>query len=229
MLPQHPSPQQDPREQKRYYLEDTTFRRVVTWTLRALFWLIADLKVVGAQNLPEHGPVVLVANHLTNFDVFPIQFAIPRLIFFMAKAELHTNKLLDAALRKLGSFPVYRGEHDEWAMAHARQVLEHNQVLGMFPEGKRSLGKGLRPAKSGAARLSLAAKSPVVPLAVEGTQRIFHRFPRRGRVVIRLGEPIYPDGSLSPLELTDQVMFVIANLLPVELRGVYANRPVGLE
>ena len=128
-----PVTNQDPRHQKHYYFENTPTRRIVTAILRGLFWLFSDLRVRGAENLPARGPVILVANHLTNFDVFPIQFAVPRLIFYMAKAELHENKLMDAILRRLGSFPVHRGEHDEWAIHHALQVLELDQVLGMFP------------------------------------------------------------------------------------------------
>jgi len=219
---------QDPRDQKRYYFEGSTFRRVVTAILRALFWLFSDMRVMGVENLPTQGPVVLAANHLTNFDAFPMQFAIPRLIFYMAKAELHENYLMDAMLRRLGTFPVYRGEHDDWAMRHAYQVLEQGQVLGMFPEGTRSKGKGLKAAKSGVARLAIAADCPIVPMTVEGTQRMFKRFPRRNLVTIRIGTPISPDEDTSPLELIDRVMFAMAAMLPVALRGVYAQKPEGL-
>jgi len=219
---------QDPRLQKRYYIENTPTRRIVTAILRGIFWLFSDLRVRGLENLPAQGPVILVANHLTNFDVFPIQFVLPRLIFYMAKAELHENKLMDAILRRLGSFPVYRGEHDDWAIHHALQVLEQGQMLGMFPEGKRSKGKGLRAAKSGVARLAITANCPVIPLAVNGTQRLFKRFPRRNLVTIHIGALIYPDEDVSPLEFTDQVMFALAAMLPLELRGVYAQKPEGL-
>jgi len=219
---------QDPRLQKRYYIENTPTRRIVTAILRGIFWLFSDLRVRGLENLPAQGPVILVANHLTNFDVFPIQFVLPRLIFYMAKAELHENKLMDAILRRLGSFPVYRGEHDDWAIHHALQVLEQGQMLGMFPEGKRSKGKGLRAVKSGVARLAITANCPVIPLAVNGTQRLFKRFPRRNLVTIHIGALIYPDEDVSPLEFTDQVMFALAAMLPLELRGVYAQKPEGL-
>ena len=218
----------DPRHRRRYYIENTPTRRIVTAILRGLFWLFSDLRVNGVENLPPQGAVILVANHLTNFDVFPMQFVLPRLIFYMAKAELHQNKIMDAILRRLGAFPVYRGEHDEWAIHHALQVLEQGQVLGMFPESKRSGGKGLRAAKTGAARLAITANCPVLPLAVNGTQRMFKRFPRRNLVTIHIGAPISPDEDTSPLEFTDQVMFALAAILPPELRGVYAQKPEGL-
>jgi 1-acyl-sn-glycerol-3-phosphate acyltransferase len=218
----------DPRNQKRYYIKNTTTRRIVTAILRGLFWLFSDLRVYGVENLPPEGAVILVANHLTNFDVFPMQFVLPRLIFYMAKAELHQNKIMDAILRRLGAFPVYRGERDEWAFHHALQVLEQGQVLGMFPEGKRSGGMGLRAAKTGAARLAMAANCPVLPLAVNGTQRMLKRFSRRNLVTIHIGTPISPDEDTSPLEFTDRLMFALAAMLPPELRGVYAHKPEGL-
>jgi 1-acyl-sn-glycerol-3-phosphate acyltransferase len=127
----------------------------------------------------------------------------------------------------LGSFPVERGTHDEWAINHALKVLEHGQVLGIFPEGKRNKGLGLRPAKTGAARLALAANCPIVPLAVDGTQRLFHRFPRRTRVRATLGDPVYPQANETALALTDRMMFTLAGLLPPKQRGVYAQHPPG--
>jgi 1-acyl-sn-glycerol-3-phosphate acyltransferase len=154
-----------------------------------------------------------------------MQFVLPRLIFFMGKAELFTNPLLDPIFRRLGGFPVQRGERDEWAFEHALKVLQHGQLLGIFPEGKRSLGHGLRAAKTGAARFALLSGAPIVPVAVVGTNQMFKRFPRRTRITIKVGAPIFPTKDDSPLELTDKIMFALADLLPPRLRGVYAQRP----
>jgi len=227
MLVEIPPELPDPRDRLTYYFDYTPFRRVLTSTVQALFHLIAVIEARGVENLPKEGPVVLAANHVTNFDVFPMQFSLPRPIFFMAKAELHRNPILDVALRHLGSFPVERGARDEWALRHAEKVLEHGQMLGIFPEGKRNKGRGLRPAKTGAARLALAVNCPIVPLAVEGTQRMFQRFPRRTLVHITVGEPIFPEHGDTALSLTDRVMFALAELLPLEQRGVYAQHPLG--
>ena len=118
-----------------------------------------------------------------------MQMQIQRPLFFMAKAELHRNPIMDAALRSLGAFPVYRGERDEWAIRHAHKVLEHGQVLALFPEGTRSKGKGLRSGKTGAARMALQMNCPIVPLGVIGTHRMFKRFPRRSPIQMRHGRP----------------------------------------
>ena len=217
----------DPRDRRKYYFHEPLFRRVATPLARALFQLVATLHVSGVENLPDEGAVVLAANHMTNFDVFPMQFALPRPIFFMAKAELHRNPGLDVILRQLGSFPVERGARDEWALRQAQKVLEHGQVLGIFPEGKRNKGLGLHPAKTGAARLALTVACPILPLAVDGTQRLFRRFPRRTRVRITVGSPLHALPGETALALTDRLMFALAEMLPPRQRGVYARRPDG--
>lgn len=229
MTLEHQIDDSDPRLSKRYYFEDTGLRRFTTAALTALFGGLAVIHARGLEMLPLSGPVILAANHLTNFDVFPMQIVLPRLIFYMGKAELFKNPLLDAYLRRLGAFPVQRGAKDDWALQHARKVLEHGQVLGMFPEGTRSKGRGLRTAKTGIARLSQATGAPIVPLAITGTHRMFRRFPRRTRVTITLGDPIFPQPEDTALGLTDQAMFALAALLPPKLRGVYAQHPAGFD
>jgi len=217
----------DPRDRKHYFLKNTTTRQILTASARFGFFLSAKIETSGVENMPVSGPVVLAANHLTHYDVFPIQFVLPRLIFFMGKAELFTNPLIDVVFRRLGGFPVRRGENDEWAARYALHVLEKGQVLGIFPEGKRSRGHGLHTAKTGAARFALAAKAPIIPVGVEGTDEMFKYFPRRTLVRVRFGSPIYPLPEEPPIELTDRMMFAMADLLPRRLRGVYAQRPPG--
>jgi len=187
------------------------------------------LDVRGLEHLPLDGAVVLVANHVTNFDVFPMQISLPRPIFYMGKAELFKVGIVDAVFRRMGAFPVYRGEKDQWAMRHAARVLEHGQVLGMFPEGTRSKGKGLGVAKTGAARLAIDANCPIVPMALVGSDRFFSQLPRPNTVTVSLLPPILPTPDDTPLSLTDRVMFSLASALPVDMRGVYSELPKGFK
>jgi len=217
-------PQFDPRDQKTYYFHETAVRRMITTAVRSAFPAIGIRTYEGVENLPLSGPVVLAANHLTNYDVFPIQLALPRPVFFMGKEELFRNPGLDWVLRQLGGFPVLRGAQDEWAIRHAHRVLERGLVLGIFPEGKRSKGRGLQTAKTGAARLALSVNCPVVPLAIHGPQYMFRHFPRRTPVHIQLGKPVFPQAQDTSTTLTERIMFALAELLPPEARGVYAHR-----
>ena len=216
----------DPRDRKKYYLEDTSARRLVLWLVRNLFNTAMVMKVEGVENFPLDGSVIIAANHVTNFDVFPMQFAVPRVICFMGKAELF-NTVLDPLLRVLCAFPVYRGEKDEWALRHARKVLDHGQTLGMFPEGKRSNGKGLGVAKTGTARMAIEMNCPIIPMTVIGTDKFFKQFPHRSAVTVKLLPPILPNPNDTPLSLTDRLMFTLASGLPETMRGVYAEVPKG--
>ena len=217
----------DPRDRQTFYFHATPFRRAAVAILNFAFKLVMIRSVEGLENLPEQGPAVVAANHVSNFDVFPMQFSLPRPIFFMGKAEIFKLPLLSAAFRNLGAFPVYRGEKDQWALGHAAKVLAHGQVLGMFPEGTRSKGGGLRVAKTGAARLALDARCPLVPMGLIGTDRVLKSFPRRARVRVVLLPALIPEAGETALALTDRLMFSLAAALPGEMRGVYAQLPAG--
>jgi 1-acyl-sn-glycerol-3-phosphate acyltransferase len=188
-----------------------------------------EMSVEGLAHFPAKGPVILAANHVTTFDVFPMQFALPRPIFFMGKAELFRNPLMDLILRNLSGFPVNRGEKDQWAMRHAAKVLAYGQTLGMFPEGTRSRGKGLKVAKTGSARLAIEANCPIVPMAIVGSDQFFKRFPHHARVQITLLPPLLPRPGENPLALADRLMFTLAQGLPEDMRGVYAEVPEGFK
>jgi len=225
----HSTPVPDPRYRRKLIFADTAARRALVSFGRFLFTFFMELDVSGLEHLPAQGAVILAANHVTNFDVFPVQFALPRPIFFMAKANLFKFLPMDLLLRNLGAFPVNRGEKDAWAMRHAAQVLNHGQALGMFPEGTRSTGRGLAVAKTGTARLALEANCPILPVAITGSDQFFKRFARRARVRVVILPPLFPEPGENPLALTDRLMFTLAQGLPVEMRGVYADLPEGFE
>jgi 1-acyl-sn-glycerol-3-phosphate acyltransferase len=188
-----------------------------------------QMEVSGLEHLPHTGAVVVAANHLVNFDVFPVQLALPRMVFYMGKAELFKVGAVHALFRHLGAFPVYRGEHDAWAIDHAREILAAGQIVAMFPEGTRSRGKGLALAKPGAARLAIEMGCPLVAVSVDGIQNLFKTFPRRTRVRVVVAPALVPTPADNPLSLTDTLMFTMAKNLPEELRGVYAEVPRGFQ
>lgn len=217
----------DPRNRKSFAFQATHFRKFLIAALRLAFRLAMKMKVDGLEHLPLDGPAVIACNHVSNYDVFPMQLCLPRPIFFMAKAELFKFPLMDVALRNLGAFPVYRGEKDDWAMRHARKVLNYRQILGMFPEGTRNRGRGLGLAKTGTARLAIDTGSPIVPMVVTGSDAFFKHFPYRANVTVKLLPPLQPAPGETPLSLTDRLMFNMAAALPEDLRGVYAEIPKG--
>jgi 1-acyl-sn-glycerol-3-phosphate acyltransferase len=148
------------------------------------------LRVRGRENVPERG-FVLAANHTSNFDPWPlgIPFLPDRQLRFMAKAELF-NPVLAPILRAGGAFKVRRGEGDVEAMRTAVDLVREGEIVVMFPEGTRQT-KGLvkrhtaRP-HTGAARIALTANAPLVPAAIDGTDRLL----RLGPLRVAYGPPI---------------------------------------
>jgi 1-acyl-sn-glycerol-3-phosphate acyltransferase len=220
---------QDPRDKITFVYHETLVRKITVSVIGTILKAFMVLHVDGLDNLPQYGACILAANHLTNLDVFPMQLALPRPLFFMGKAELFKSKSISWWIRQLGAFPVHRGASDQWALMHSRKVLAKGLVLAMFPEGTRSKGRGLSVAKTGAARLSIEKNVPILPLAISGSQDLFKKFPHRVHVHINICSALHPEPDDDPLSLTDQVMFTLARKLPVDLRGVYAETPLGFD
>ena len=213
----------DPRDRKQFVFHETSLRQFIRWSLEQSFRLIMKLEVRGMENVPLDGTLIVASNHNTNWDVIPMQLSLPRVIFFMGKAELFKFPLMDIVFRNCGAFPVNRGEKDAWAMRHALKVLEHGQTLGMFPEGHRSKGKGLGVAKTGTARLAIEANCPILPMAITGSDKFFKSFPHRTQVTVTFLPLLYPKPGEDLIVLTDRLMFTIASVLPEEMRGAYAE------
>jgi 1-acyl-sn-glycerol-3-phosphate acyltransferase len=218
---------EDERERANLPRRKTFVHRMVVAVCRWLFPLVARMEVVGLEHIPTQGAVVFAANHVTTFDVFPLQLGLPRALFFMGKVELFRFPFMTWIFYQLGGFPVRRGARDGWAMFHAERLLSEGQAVMIFPEGTRSRGQGLAPGKTGAARLAQAQNCPIVPVAMEGSELIFRTFPWRPRVRLVICPPIYPKENDSALGLTDRLMFTLAENLPPHLRGVYADVPKG--
>jgi len=196
--------------------------------------LISRREVVGLENIPEKGPVLLMANHSSWLDPPILGWLMPRRISFMAKEELFRNWFVRWVVVGYGAFPIRRGEGDRQALREALKVLEANGVLGMFPEGTRSRTGELQAGQPGAALLALKSGAPVVPVAIVGSEKIWHlsSIIHRPRFKVIVGRPF----RLSQFEargrkvldaLSDEMMLQIAGLLPPERQGVYRGRVQG--
>ena len=161
-------------------------RRLVGPILRRYF----RIRVTGLERLPRTGPVVLAINHRSMLDPILIGAVMPRPVCFMAKEELFRYPGLGRLLRWLGAFPVRRGEPDREAIQHALRRLREGQVVGIFPEGTRSVDGRLLTLHGGTALLALKSGAPILPVAITGTERAMPRgawWPRRVTVEIRVG------------------------------------------
>jgi 1-acyl-sn-glycerol-3-phosphate acyltransferase len=162
---------------------------VVRWIVTHLF----RVTVSGLENIPKP-PYIIAANHQAWFDpAFIIPFFRERpLIYTMAKRETVFNRAWKRRLLPLiGVFPISpnKGELDEQGLRTVYQVLEHGGVMLMFPEGRYSRGRALRPLKTGIGFFALHSGVPICPVAVRGTDAL-RPF---SRVDVSIGPPIMPD------------------------------------
>lgn len=205
------------------------FYRLIRFFLRILLPLLARWQVTGMENVPVEGCLIIAANHLHFLDPVVLSAAMPRQIFFMAKAELFQTPILALLARLYGAFSVRRGEIDRHALRQSTNVLEARQALGIFPEGTRSRSAHLQRARDGIALIALWADAPILPVAISGTEKVFPALKRLRRATVRvaIGEPFtLPscEGQISRHQLsglTDEIMRRIAELLPLEYRGFY--------
>src|SRR5512144_1562504 len=113
-----------------------------TWVTLIMLWAVR-IKVKGLGNLPRSGPVILVSNHFNLGDPPILTYVLPRRIVWMAKQELFDMPVIGWLFRAYRLIPVRRFEGDLRALRKAQNALKRGHVLGMFPEGTRSAGKGL--------------------------------------------------------------------------------------
>lgn len=196
------------------------FRPVIKYLFKA--------RVVGEENIPATGGVILASNHLDYGDTLVLPAMIDRPVTFPAKAELFAgDRGLGSAivawfLRAVGQVPLDRsgGRASLDGLAPVLEVLAKGGCVGIYPEGTRSPDGRLYKGKTGVARMALAADVPVVPVAMKHSQLV-KRFglPWIDKPVVIIGKPLdfsgYADRIDDPRTMrwvTDQVMAAIHEL-----------------
>jgi 1-acyl-sn-glycerol-3-phosphate acyltransferase len=172
---------------------------------------IYRIEVIGRENLPSEGGVLLCANHIDNLDPPVVGITAARPVHFMAKDELFNVPVLGKIVSNLNAFPVKRGMSDREALRKGLAILKDGKVLGLFPEGTRSktgeTGKGL----AGAGFFALRSNAYVVPCAIIGPYKAFNKL----KVVY--GKPIDMEtvraNKLNAEEATDLIMDEIKKLI----------------
>lgn len=174
-----------------------TFLAFNTPILKGLY----RVKYVGKENLPRGGGFIMASNHLLALDPFYIALGSKKELYFMAKSELFERSAFSAFLRLLNAFPIKRGTFDRSALKFAIKIIKDGAVLGIFPEGARSMKDYLpHEAKPGIAYIAHKCKCDVVPVSIynDKKSKVFTR------LTVRYGEPIkYKDLMLGDFPDTE--------------------------
>ncbi|MFF2908088.1 lysophospholipid acyltransferase family protein [Paenibacillus sp. NPDC057934] len=141
--------------------------------LRMIYAVVFPLRIIGRDNVPKEGGVLLCANHISLLDPMTIGIKLKRKVKYMAKAELFEVPVLGWLIRQLGAFPVKRGGVSKESIKTALTTLRSGNVMGIFPEGTRNSDAGA--AKKGAASFALRSGAAVIPAAIIGGYKPFRR------------------------------------------------------
>jgi 1-acyl-sn-glycerol-3-phosphate acyltransferase len=220
-------------------------RRIGFWYRLAAVLLKPPLLVFfkrdwrGMEHIPENGGFITVVNH--NSAVDPLSYAhfqyntgrVPR---FLAKVSLFKSGFVGTAMRGTGQIPVFRESKDAiGAFRAAVAAIEKGECVAFYPEGTLTREPGMWPmkGKTGAARVALETRAPVVPVAQWGANLAVPPYPKRGDIklfprktlIVKAGPPIdlsefYGQEPTAAVlrEVTDRIMDAITALLS-DIRG----------
>ncbi|MBB4771970.1 1-acyl-sn-glycerol-3-phosphate acyltransferase [Actinomadura catellatispora] len=155
------------------------FYTFMTRVVRPILWLLFRPRVVGGDNVPSYGPLIVASNHLSFIDSFIIPLAVPRPVTYIAKADYFEGgglkkRFVRWFLTNLGHVPVRRGARRAamGALEQGAEVLENAGAFAIYPEGTRSPDGRLYRGRTGVGWLALETGARVLPVALEGTEKI---------------------------------------------------------
>lgn len=218
------------------------FYTFMTRVVRPILWLLFRPRVVGGEHVPNYGPLIVASNHLSFIDSFIIPLAVPRPVTYIAKAAYFEGGGLKRGfvrwfLTNLGHVPVRRGARRAamGALEQAAEVLDNAGAFAIYPEGTRSPDGRLYRGRTGVGWLVLESGARVLPVALEGTQKIQPigaSLPRvfGPRPTVRIGPPMdfshYRD--LPPAKarraITDEIVETIQKMSGQEYAAEYNDR-----
>ena len=162
--------------------------------LGLIFRIYYNPKIIGKENIPKTGSIIVAGNHMHIMDQCGPILASKRPIHYMAKKEYFDGKFA-WFFKMMGCISVNRSIHDENAKLEAMNVLKDGKALGIFPEGTRNkTDKFLLPFKYGCVSMAKKSDSYIVPFAVTGKYCF-----RSKNLVYRIGKAF----KVTNMELAD--------------------------
>ncbi|MBX3685298.1 MAG: MFS transporter [Rhodocyclaceae bacterium] len=199
---------------------------VPEFLLRFIVWLLVHtvyrLKVVGDENIPEEGPAVIVANHVSFADALIIMAGSRRPIRFVMDHHIFRWPILSFVFRNSRAIPIAPAKEDpammERAFDEVAAALEAGELVGLFPEGRITDNGELYPFRPGIRRIVERTPVPVVPVALRGLWG--STFSRKGGPA--LSRPLRR-GIFNRVELVSAPPLPPAEATPERLQGIVAG------
>lgn len=158
-----------------------------------LFKLFFGYRIIGRENVPAEGPVILASNHASFLDPPFVGTGVWRRVNFVAKEELFNKPWKKFILTRWKAMPIRREQLDKAALRTILDKLKAGEAVGLFPEGTRSPDENLLPGKPGIGMVVSMGKAPVVPVYIKGSWRTLGKVHTRLRptpIALVYGKPI---------------------------------------
>lgn len=196
-----------------------------------------SVAVIGRENIPRRGPVIIAANHLHFVDSLFLPVVVKRKMTYLVGSDYFAKRsllgrLMGWFLLQIGMVPIDRrgGSAAKAALDTGLQVLSENGLIGIYPEGSRTRDGFMHRGRTGVARLVLESGVPLVPCAIVGTNRIQQPGSKRihrAKITITFGRPLEFETVLGDHDaqrlraVTDEIMHTIASMTPQEYVDAY--------
>lgn len=167
--------------------------RIMRGIFKPVFSVIFRPKIIGAENIPKVGRIIIAGNHKCALDPILVDISTKRIVTTLGKKELHDGPF-GFIFRSVGTIPVdlHKSRNPD-ALKAAIDVLEAEKAINVSPEAKRNYTNNLLlKFKYGAVSMAVKTASPIVPYAITGEYKIFSR-----NLKIVFGKPFYVCGELS--------------------------------
>ena len=132
-------------------------------------------EVIGTENIPSEGNLIIAANHKSNLDPIFVASAVnkKRKMTAIAKEELFKNKILAKILNKVEIIPINRQNPGLGTIKRILKYIKNDYALVMFPEGTRSKTDDFNNAKAGLSLFATKAKAEIVPCTIYSSYKLF--------------------------------------------------------
>lgn len=175
-------------------------------------------EVIGKENIPNEGNLIIASNHKSNLDPIFLASAIQnREVAAVAKKELFNFKLLAIILNKLHVIPINRDKPDVSTIKNILRAIKDGYVLGIFPEGKRIKEPGFGEAKGGLTVFAIKGKANVVPISIISNYKLFNR------VTIYIDKPISFEEYYGKKLTSEENERLAQNVLEIIKENYYIN------